>query len=425
MIDYNYNMEVIKNLAMFESAFDDALVKRFDFSDQRVTDTIKVNYLYGPKGRTFIDLEGQPDTVKFPIVAVNLVSQARDNDRIRNKIDPLTYQNKDGSWAALLAIPWNITISMDIITKSQQDMDQIIQNFVVYTNPYLVYSLKEPKTGRELRVEVLWDGNISHNYPGANDNLEANKTQRWTSSTSFTIKTFLFRTKVEQPKPICFIQDNIIIPENFYCDYQNLSRPDNVNAKLEYEILGKPILRYVNPYYFTVGDTPNITLQGSGFADTFAVFVSGSNPDMFPDSVQYVPGSAHGNNTVYTGQIVKEFHSTSPLDLSFIMPSAAAFGFVDIIAVNSCGFGQLTVDSNRCNREENPYPVTVPAHYSWCVGQFPYLNGLIISNNLDNGNVVDYTKPVVVVDENYVDREALIAQIKSLIELGNISLSEL
>jgi hypothetical protein len=425
MIEYNYNMEVIKNLAMFESAFDDALVKRFDFSTQRVTDTIKVNYVYGPKGRTFIDLEGQPDTVKFPIVAVNLVSQARDNDRIRNKIDPLDYQNADGSWASIVAIPWNMKISMDIITKSQQDMDQIIQNFVVYTNPYLVYSLREPKTGRELRVEVLWDENITHNYPGANDNLEANKTQRWTSSTSFTIKTFLFRTKIQQVKPICFIQDKIIIPDKFYCDYMNLSRPDNTTAQLDYEISGKPILRYVDPYYFRTGQTPTITLQGEGFANTFAVFLSGSNPAMFPNSVQYVPGSAQGDNTIFTGQIVETFSSTNPLELSFTMPSAAALGFVDIIAVNPCGFGQLTVDANRCNRVKNPYPITVPEHYSWCVQQFPFLNGLVITNDLNPGTVIDKNLQIIVIDEASYDRDALLAEIRRLMTLGDFTVDDL
>jgi hypothetical protein len=70
---------------------------------------------------------------------------------------------------------------MSIITKFQSDMDQILSNFVPYTNPYIILSWRVPEEivsngfafPQEIRSEVLWDGNITMGYPtdiAANEN---------------------------------------------------------------------------------------------------------------------------------------------------------------------------------------------------------------------------------------------------------------
>jgi hypothetical protein len=98
---------------------------------------------------------------------------------------------------------------------------------------------------------------------------------------------------------------------------------------------------------------------------------------------------------------------------------------VDIIAVNSCGYGKLTEDSNRCGRVENPYPVNSPEHYSWTVWQFPYLNGLIIADFFDPF-VIDYTDMTYLYsDVSEPDKSAILSKIKELMTLGNISLADL
>jgi hypothetical protein len=83
---------------------------------------------------------------------------------------------------------------MSILCKNQLDMDQILGNFIPYNNPYIIISWKipsdfTPNYTQEIRTEVMWDGNISLNYP-----VEINNTQKAQiiADTSFTIKGWLF-----------------------------------------------------------------------------------------------------------------------------------------------------------------------------------------------------------------------------------------
>jgi Concanavalin A-like lectin/glucanases superfamily len=400
MNQYNYEWEIVNNLIAFESAFDDVIIKRYDARTKRVTDSIKVNYLYGPKSKILNDLNGKPDTVKFPIIAITPNGMSRDNERIKNKHDNLEYKTEEGNYVTINAIPWNMNITMTMVSPFQGDLDQMISNFVVYSNPYIIYALKEPKTGRELTVQVVWDGNISQEYPGATGNVMPKDNDLYTATTNFTIKTWLFRTSIEPVKRICTINTDIIPTDKFYCNYDAVLKTSLSAEKLNYKLFGEPSVKFVDPYYLKVGDSPEIKVQGDGFTDTFALFVSGSNPSMYPGSINFYPASSVGNtNLIFNGYNIGSFNIKSPQELTFKLPSPSAFGFVDIIAVNKCGYGQLTVDSNRCAREENPYPVTVPEYYNWCVNQYPYLNGLIVSNDLNELSAIHYDLPIVVVGD--------------------------
>lgn len=427
MIEYNYNFEVMSNLAFFESAYDDTIVKRYKRdndnpgSEPIAEDSIKVNYKYGPKSRILEDLRGQPDTIKFPIVAITMTGQARDNDRQKTK-EAINYKDETGKMVTLYAIPWNINVAMHVLAKYQEDVDQIISNFAVLCDPYIVFSWKEPKSGRDVRSQVLWEGSISYDYPTVGGDLANTEPWRLSATTNFTIKTYLYRTSVDNVKPICRVNLDVVAADTFYCKSAERISKTLENQTDHFSILGRPQLRYVDNYYFQAEQTPTINVQGDGFDGTFALFVSGSNPDMYPLS-RYNPIS--GSDAFFNGYAVPEFTINNPQSLTFTIPAPSAFGFCDIIAVNGCGYGQLTVDANRCNREINPYPVSLPDHYSWCVNQFPYLNGLVVTSNLHNGYVVDYTQPIIVIDQNTVDRDALLDKIRELMILGSISADEL
>lgn len=425
MDTYNYNKEIQTNLKMFESAFDDTIIKRFNGRTGVARDSIKVNYLYGPKSRILTDLLGKPDTVKFPIVAITTTGYAKDTERIKNKLQDIIYETPDKEYVNLRCIPFNINVQMTILSKYFEDVDQIVQNFAVYSNPYIVYSIKEPKSGRELRVEVLWDGNVTLDYPGGTSDLPPNSPFRTTATANFTIKTYLFRTNVTPIKPICFIPTDIIVTDKFYCNYDTLTAHTSGNGMRDsYLIEGSPKIRYVNPYYITEGKTPTIKIQGDGYLNTFAVFVSG-NTDVYPNPTVYFPNSSHGDMTPFYGIGVPEFNIISPREMTFTLPAPSASGFIDIVTVNPCGTGQLTVDANRCNRVENPYPIHMPEHYSWCVLQFPFLNGLIVNANLNTDTEIICDSEIIYVDNENVDSAAVLAQIYYLMDLISITKDDL
>ena len=122
--------------------------------------------------------------------------------------------------------------------------------------------------------------------------------------------------------------------------------------------------------------------------------------------------------------MIEEFDK-SPNSLTFTLPAPSGLGFIDIIAVNECGWGKLTEDANRCNRVENPYPVTDPEHYNWCVLQFPYLNGLISTHDLNTAVFDESVQIVELEEEPILDRDAILEKIRELMELGSLTVDDL
>ncbi len=428
MIEQNHNFEIETALLHFQSALDGAVINRYagDWADpsqnlatRQASQKIKVNYVFGPKQRIIADLEGKTDTVKFPIVAICPTGMGRDDARLKNKNDTIKFRLKDGNYGNYHVIPWNINVSISIMTRFQEDMTQIISNFAVISNPYFIFSWREPKTGLDVRAEVYWDGQMSMEYPGASNDLPPNTPFRVMGTANFVIKTFLYRTEIENTAKICKIDTDIIIPHKFYCNYDKLSEDNNVNAVDNHIIEGRPQLRYIDNWYLKTGDSFKINIQGDGFALTDAIYLSGNSDDIYPLKEYEHAGIK------FKGYLVPEFDIIDSQHLSFHLPSPSAFGFVDILAINECGIGQLTVEANRCARVLNPYPIDNPEHYNWCVLQFPYLNGLVVSNNLNDNFEIDPNEEIIYFDQDNFDKDAIIEQIRTLMQMADISIEEI
>jgi len=352
VIDYNYNFEIRTLLTHFAAAFNDVKIKRFD-GKKFEKEVIKVPLTYAPKSHILNDIIGLTDTVRLPIIAVEITSQSRDNERIKNKIDDLTYKNSSGNFSVLRAIPWNISVTLTILAKYQEDVDQIIQNFAVNNNPYAIISWQEPKSGRELRTEILWDGNISFVYPGK-DQGPKSPPFRITATTNFTIKGWIFKTISENAKPICMINTDYAFTDSFFCNYPELTAYLSESEVDSYSIKGKPNVRYVIPEYITKTSSPKITIQGFWLQNTVGVFVSGSNPDMYP-LTEYKPFSEEDS---FFGYKVDNYENSSS-SIKFTLPNPNENGFVDVIVVNSCGIGNLADDSSEYSFYSGGIPVNI------------------------------------------------------------------
>ena len=102
-------------------------------------------------------------------------------------------------------------------------MDQIIQNFVVNCNPYIMVSWKVPEKFNmpfidEIRSEIQWSGDISYENP---KDLSPDVKWRISASTSFTVKGWLFKDHNQNQKPIYVVNaDFHALPvSNRFCDY--------------------------------------------------------------------------------------------------------------------------------------------------------------------------------------------------------------
>ena len=194
-----FYFEVKDVLIQFISAFNDVVIDRYN-SSRVVKDQIAVRYVYSPKKRALHNLMNKSAHITLPAVVVSISSIERDQSRVFNKIrgtydaqtgnnDPktVTYDNIPQP------VPVNISINMSIMTKYQNDADQILSNFIPYANPYIVVSWKLPETlttlTREIRTEIDWSGNVTMDYP---TDIQPNNPARISADTTFTVKSWLF-----------------------------------------------------------------------------------------------------------------------------------------------------------------------------------------------------------------------------------------
>ena len=228
-----YHFEIKDLVTQFTAAFDDIIIKRYN-KDRVLQNKVQVRYVYAPKQRVLYDLVNKAQNITVPAVAINITSVARDESRVFNKLAGFYLSkglsdndSKNVSQFYRTPIPVNIGIAMSIITKFQTDMDQIISNFVPYSNPYIILSWKIPlglinpnnTTLQEIRSEVLWDGSINLSYPVE---LQANEKYRIIGDTSFNIKGWLFPA-IESPVGNIYQIDANFRPETNITTYDELS----------------------------------------------------------------------------------------------------------------------------------------------------------------------------------------------------------
>lgn len=199
-----FHFEIKDLLVQFVAAFDDVVIGRYN-RQRELKDRIGVKYVYAPKQRVLHDLVNKPQHISVPAIAVNIAGMSRDNSRVFNKIAGSWYTRDQRLPDGMLKtdylpqpVPVDISIKMSVITKYQTDMDQILTNFIPYTDPYIVVSWRNPDKSlslpQEIRSVVEWSGNINIDYP-----TELNKENffRVTADTDFTIKGWMFKN--EQP----------------------------------------------------------------------------------------------------------------------------------------------------------------------------------------------------------------------------------
>ena len=223
-----YYFEIKDMMAQFITAFDDIVIKRYNVN-RKAEDKLAVRILYSPKQRVLYDIINTAQNMTLPAVAVNIASISRDNSRVFNKLDSANYTQgsnaQSGRYKA--PVPINISVNMSIITRYQTDMDQILSNFIPYSNPYVIIAWKVPEafdlpSPQEIRCEVLWDGNVSINYPVE---LNGQQKPRVVADTTFTIKGWVFK-EVTGPYDNIYYVDYSLNPESNITSFEELTGVD-------------------------------------------------------------------------------------------------------------------------------------------------------------------------------------------------------
>ena len=211
-----FHFEIKNLLTQFVAAFDDTVISRFD-KNRNAKSNIDVRYVFAPKQRVMYDIVNKAQNITLPVVAINLDSISRDESRVFNKLTgglvPSTQsENAKSSSKFLMPVPVNLEVSMSILARYMQDVDQIISNFVPYNNPYIILTWKVPEEyganyDQEIRSEVLWSGSLNYSTP--TDTTYSEKF-RISVDTSFTIKGWLFPEEKDTVGNIYKVDNNFI-----------------------------------------------------------------------------------------------------------------------------------------------------------------------------------------------------------------------
>ena len=349
MKNYTYEWNVKDIITQFIAAFDDTIIKRYN-QNREPTEIVEVRYVLAPKQRVMYDIVNKAQNLTLPVVALNVTSISRDEKRVFNKLDYLhNFSSEKNNTSVKMPLPINISISMSILTRYMEDMDQIISNFIPYTNPYIILAWKEPTNGTEvieIRSEVLWDGSIAMSTP--TDTTFSDKF-RITADTSFTIKGWLFKDRNETATPIYYIDTNYRIPESdLYLSYNSLSSTNIITTQ---SISAYPTI--TNVFYSTTGmqfsmlssysivdmNINNFILNGDNYQYTSYVLLSSNNLTLVPN----ITSVATAKMGTVSGYILPTsyYNIINNNTILFNLPALSGVGKLNVIVTNPAGYASI------------------------------------------------------------------------------------
>lgn len=235
MEKYAYFREQLNLLTQFAAAFDDCFLYRYT-KEFEPKEKIAVRYVMGPKHRVLYDIVDQAKNMTLPVIAMEQTNIRRDSSRIQFKDQKFRYPNLTDRSVAKIPTPIPITmdVAVNIVANYKEDIDQIVQNFIPWCNPYFVISWPVPEGFGldfidEVRTEVTWSGEVSYENP-----IDIDKTAKYKiiGSTSFNLKGWLFPALETPSAPIYVVHSNFIaLPTGTplrYNELQSLSSTDVV-----------------------------------------------------------------------------------------------------------------------------------------------------------------------------------------------------
>lgn len=208
---YTYDHEILTMTNQLLNTINSIIINRFNVHRQ-TRDSIKVRLVYAPKQRVLHDLLNRDQTLRLPVISVQIGGISRDAERVTNKLL--------GSYYSLASTPLNsihdrtplpvdVTYRISVMTRYQEDMDQILSHITPYINPYFVVSWRTPKRpNHEIRSKVYWDGNVNVEYPV---DLTSTAVARVVADLTFVFKGWMFQAGPDNVPNIDHFKTNFAI----------------------------------------------------------------------------------------------------------------------------------------------------------------------------------------------------------------------
>lgn len=343
---------------MFLNSMSDIMVKRFNVHKE-ARDQIKTRIVYAPKQRVLNDLLDKDQNIQLPVISCYIGGIARDQGRVFNKILGTfhTPSKSTSSTNEKGPLPVDVTYNVSIMTRYQQDMDQILSHILPYVNPYFTVSWRTPnRPDFEIRSNVFWNGSVNVQYPF---DIVATQVARCVADLSFVFKGWMFQNP-EEVGNILNVNANFVnniagIPIEYLLETPTISGSNENQDTIIYKF-SPPQPKVVVPYSAQIGEIKQFDVWGAGFERITNVYLSGAplsnistlqNPFSSSSlSADYAPFTA-------VKLLTSEWFFDRDSYMTFAMPSATSAGYVDIVVENSVGYGTLT--QNVRHNDYNPY----------------------------------------------------------------------
>ena len=192
-----YHGIIRKTIVAFGSLFSDIYIDRKE--GDSVTGTtvqrLQIPLAYAPKEKWIVRLDSDPNLenhtyVTLPRMSFEILGYAYDPSRKVNRMQQIKCGDGSGTVSTMYTpVPYNIDISLYILTKTQEDSLQILEQILPTFTPEYTLSINAVPD-----MNVIQDIPIILTSVGVQDDYDGNfETRRFVTHTlNFTVKTNLF-----------------------------------------------------------------------------------------------------------------------------------------------------------------------------------------------------------------------------------------
>ena len=168
-----YHAITRKIIVAFGSLFSDIKVERKN--QDAVEQTIAVPISYAPKEKWLVRIDQDPTLnnhtyISLPRMSFEITGMTYDATRKTNKLGYITCGDgtSDTMKKTYAPSPWNMDVSLYILTKTQEDALQIVEQIIPYFSPEYTLSIKAiPESNIIMDIPIILDSvTIQDDYDG-------------------------------------------------------------------------------------------------------------------------------------------------------------------------------------------------------------------------------------------------------------------
>ena len=265
---YFYHEIMRKTVISFGTVFNNIHVRHQDNTGKDIGE-LKVPISYGPRQKFLARIQQQPELNKATQITLPRMSfevSTIDYDASRKSGITQTFKAQDDKKfkKVFMPVPYNLGFELNIMTKTQDDALQIVEQILPFFQPGFTLTVDLVKSIGEKRDVPLILNNISYqdDYEG---NFETRRALIYTLS--FTAKTYMFG-------PIADSTDGLI--RKVQLDYYTDTDTRSASREMRYTVAAKAKKDYNDDKVINEADDPLIPLGDDfGFTETSTFFGDG------------------------------------------------------------------------------------------------------------------------------------------------------